>query len=157
MCKWRIEWGVYRVTKWNACFNLCSKAQNKCKVTWDQAPHCGEKAKKLASKASPEVIWGGERMAEPGDMLLMPPIHPAAINLSLTCQHVIFSSRMSAWAYYVGFCKKYLNSRWSKLRRREIRMFQRKMCCVWLVKNLENIRVDSQEDSQVSSVCHDPF
>ena len=84
------------MTKWNSCFNLCSKAQNKCKVTWDQALHCGEKAKKLASKASPEVIWGGERMAEPGDMPLMPPIYPAAINLSLTCQHVIFSSRMSA-------------------------------------------------------------
>ena len=49
------------MTKWNACFNLCSKAQNKCKVAWDQAPHWGEKAKKLASEANQEVIWGGEK------------------------------------------------------------------------------------------------
>ena len=148
MCKLLIEWGVYIVTKWNACFNLCRKAQNKCKVTWNQAPHCGEKAKKIGEQSKPRGNLGeGKGWRSPGDMPLMPLIHPAVINLSLTCQHVIFSARMSAWAYYVGFCKKYLNSRWSKLQRREIRMFQRKMCCVWLVKNLENIGVDSQEDS----------
>ena len=31
-----------------------------------------------------------------GDMSLIPPIRPPAINLSLKCQHVKFSSRMSA-------------------------------------------------------------
>ena len=58
MCKWRIEWRVYRVSKWNACFNLCSKAQNKCKVTWDQAPHCGEKAKKIGEQSKPRGNLG---------------------------------------------------------------------------------------------------
>ena len=84
------------MTKWNACFNLCSKAQNKCKVTWDQAPHWGEREKKLASEANQGVICGGERVAEPGDMPLMPPICPPVINLSLTCQYVMFSSWMPA-------------------------------------------------------------
>ena len=51
----------------------------------------GEK-KKSAGEASREV----ERVAQPGDMSLMPPIRPPAINLSLKCQHVKFSSRMSA-------------------------------------------------------------
>ena len=51
----------------------------------------GEK-KKSAREASREV----ERVAQPGDMSLMPPIRPPAINLSLKCQHVKFSSRMSA-------------------------------------------------------------
>ena len=51
----------------------------------------GEK-KKSAREASREV----ERVTQPGDMSLMPPIRPPAINLSLKCQHVKFSSRMSA-------------------------------------------------------------
>ena len=51
----------------------------------------GEK-KKSAREASREV----ERVAQPGDMSLMPPIRPPAITLSLKCQHVKFSSRMSA-------------------------------------------------------------
>ena len=55
----------------------------------------GEK-KKSAREASREVVWGGERVAQPGDMSLMPPICPPVINLSLKCQHVKFSSRMSA-------------------------------------------------------------
>ena len=38
-------------------------------------------------------------------MPLMVLIRPPAINLSLKCQHVKFSSRMSAWAYYVAFVK----------------------------------------------------
>ena len=50
------------------------------------------KKKKSAREASREV----ERVAQPGDMSLMPPIRPPAINLSLKCQHVKFSSRMSA-------------------------------------------------------------
>ena len=56
----------------------------------------GEKKKKSAREASREVVWEGERVAQPGDMSLMPPIRPPAINLSLKCQHVKFSSRMSA-------------------------------------------------------------
>ena len=39
-------------------------------------------------------LWRG-RVEEPGDMPLMPPIRPPDINLSLKCQHVKFSSRMS--------------------------------------------------------------
>ena len=52
-------------------------------------------------------------------MPLMPQIRPPTINLSLKCQHVK-SSRMSAWAHYVAFVKKYLNSRWSKSASKEI-------------------------------------
>ena len=44
-------------------------------------------------------------MREPGDMPLMLPIHPPAINLSLKCQHIKFSSGMSVGAYYVAFVK----------------------------------------------------
>ena len=69
----------------------------------DQAPYWREKekkfgvgGKKMASEVSREVVWGEERTAEPGDMPLMPPIRPPAINLSLKCEHVKFSSRMSA-------------------------------------------------------------
>ena len=62
------------------------------RVVWDQALHWGEKEKKICvdekKKLIWEVIWGGERMAEPGDMPLMPCRFPA-INLSLKCQHVI--------------------------------------------------------------------
>ena len=79
----------------------------------------GEK-KISVNKASWEVVWGGERVAEPGDMPLMPPIHPPAIDLSLKCQHIKLSSLMSAWACYVAFVKKYLNSRWSKSANKEI-------------------------------------
>jgi len=63
-----------------------------------------KKKKKSACEESREVVWGGKRVAEPGDMPLMTPIRPPAINLSLKFQH--FSSS----AYYVGFVKKYLNS-----------------------------------------------
>ena len=38
----------------------------------------GQIGKISASEASPAVVWGGgegERAAEPGDMLLMPPFH----------------------------------------------------------------------------------
>ena len=84
------------MTKWNACFNLCSKAQNKCKVTWDQAPHWGERAKKIGERSKPRGnLWRGKG-GEPGDMPLMPPICPPVINLSLTCQYVMFSSWMPA-------------------------------------------------------------
>ena len=61
--------------------------------------------KKSASVASREVVWGGKRVAEPGDMPLMPQIHPPAINLSLKFQ------QFSTSAFYVTFVKKYLNSR----------------------------------------------
>ena len=54
-------------------------------LAWYQAPHCGKKGKKSAIEASREVVWVGERAAEPGDMPLMPPIRPPAINLSLKC------------------------------------------------------------------------
>ena len=49
-------------------------------VAWDQAPHCGkkekkpafaQKKKKSASEASREVVWEGERVAEPGAMPFM--------------------------------------------------------------------------------------
>ena len=79
-------------------------------------------------------------------------IRPPAINLSIKCQHIKFSLRISTWAYYVAFVKKkYLNSRWSKsarkqgdqlnfdrqlewhqLRPEEIKTFQRKMRRVWV-------------------------
>ena len=77
------------------------------------------KKKKSASEASRELVWRGERVTDPGDMPLMPQIGPPTINLSLKCQHVK-SSRMSAWAHYVAFVKKYLNSRWSKSVSKEI-------------------------------------
>ena len=80
----------------------------------------GEKKKNSACDASREVVWGGERVAQPGDMSLMPPIRPPAINLSLKCQHVKFSSRMSAWANYAALVKKHLNSRWSNSVSKEI-------------------------------------
>ena len=76
-----------------------SAAQRKL-MAWDQAPHYGKKEKKIGigkkKSASREVIWGGEGVAEPGDMPWMALIRPPAINLSLKCQHVKFSSRMSA-------------------------------------------------------------
>ena len=53
------------------------------------------------SEASRAVVWGGERVAEHGDMPLMLPIRsppPPANKLLLKCQYVKFSSRMSAWA-----------------------------------------------------------
>jgi len=73
-------------------------------IAWDKDPHRGKKEKKIvvgekeksASQGSREVVWGRERVAEPGDMPLMPSIRPIAINLSLKCQHVKVSSRMSA-------------------------------------------------------------
>ena len=56
--------------------------------------------KKIAYKVSREVVWGGGggrgRVTEPGDMPLMPPIRNPAINLSLKCEYVKFSSWMSA-------------------------------------------------------------
>ena len=52
--------------------------------------------KKSASQASREVVWGRERVAEPGDKPLIPSIRPPAINLLLKCQQVKFASRMSA-------------------------------------------------------------
>ena len=71
----------------------------------------GGRKKKSTSETSREVVWGEERVADPGDIPLMPPIRPPAISLALKCQHVKFSSRMSARAYYVAFVCKYLNSR----------------------------------------------
>ena len=65
-------------------------------VAWDQG-------KKLASEASRDVVLGEQRWH--GDMPLMLWIHRPAINLSLKCQHVKFSSRTSAWAYYAAFVK----------------------------------------------------
>ena len=59
-------------------------------LAWDQALYWGKKGKKSPSEASREVVWGRERMAEPGDMPLMPPIRPPATNLSLKCQHINF-------------------------------------------------------------------
>jgi len=40
--------------------------------------------KNSASEASRKVVWGGEIVAKPGDMPLMPQIRPPAINLSFT-------------------------------------------------------------------------
>ena len=56
--------------------------------------------KKLASEAIRKVVWGGKRVAGPGDMPLMPPIRHPAINLSLKCQ------QFSTSAYCVAFVKK---------------------------------------------------
>ena len=39
---------------------------------------------------------GGGGVTEPGEMPFMPPIRNPAINLSLKCEYVKFSSRMSA-------------------------------------------------------------
>ena len=67
------------------------------RVVWDQALHRGGKEKNRCGRKKKviwEVIWGGERMAWPGDMPLMLR-RPPVINLSLKCQHVKFSSRMS--------------------------------------------------------------
>ena len=60
----------------------------------------GVGGKKSASEASREVVWGGKRVAEPGDMPLMPPMRPPGINMSLKFQHFSTSS------YYVAFVKK---------------------------------------------------
>ena len=38
----------------------------------------------------------------------------------LSCQHIKFSSQMSAWVYYVASVKKHLNSAWSKSASKEI-------------------------------------
>ena len=65
----------------------------------------GVGGKKSASEASGKVLLGGKRVAELGDMPLMPPMRPPAINLSLKCQ--LFSTS----AFYVAFVKKFLNSR----------------------------------------------
>ena len=46
------------MTKWNACFKLCSKAQTKCKVAWDRAPHWGEKAKNIGERSKPRGNLG---------------------------------------------------------------------------------------------------
>ena len=88
---------------------------------WEKGEKIGVgENKKSTLEASREVVWGGERVAEPGYMSLMPPIRPPATNLSLKCQHVKFSSRMSAWANYAAFVKKYLSSRWSNSASKEI-------------------------------------
>ena len=90
-------------------------------TAWDQAPQFGKKTKKkIANETSRAVVWGGEIVAEPGDMPLMPPIRPPAINLSLKCQHVKFLSRMFLicrfWKIYIFF-----NSPgWMKLKRDQL-------------------------------------
>ena len=56
----------------------------------------GGKGEKYWQVKQAEVVWGGKMEAEHGDMPLMPPICPPAINLSLQCQHVKFSSWMLA-------------------------------------------------------------
>ena len=53
------------------------------------------KKKKFDKGSEPRGTVGGERVAEPGDMPLMPQICPPASNLSLKCQHVKFSPQMS--------------------------------------------------------------
>ena len=83
--------------------NIISQTMNKHVFPGTRLRIGGKRRKKSASEASRAVVWGGERVTEPGDKPLMPPIRPPAINLSLKFQHVKFSSRMSAWAY----CKKY--------------------------------------------------
>ena len=51
----------------------------------------GKREEKSANEASREVVWGGKRVEEPGNMPLMPPIRPLPINLSLKYQHVKFT------------------------------------------------------------------
>ena len=72
---------------------------------------------------SQEVVWGGERVAEPGDMPLMWRIHPAAINLSLkssTHQVLITDVSMSLFCCSNLWKMQYLNSKWSKSASKEI-------------------------------------
>ena len=109
----RDPWKLLRNNGFNSArkFSVFSKVWglwDNLLLAWDQAPHCGKKEKKISvgekksvSKVSWEVVWGEERVVEPGDLSLMPTIHPPAINLLLKCQDVKFSSRMSAWVYYV--------------------------------------------------------
>ena len=76
---------------------------------WDHDPHCRKKEKKsaLAKKKNRRTkSLGRGWVEETGDKPLIPRISPLAINLSLKCQHVKFSSRMSALACYVTFVKK---------------------------------------------------
>ena len=102
-------------------------------IAWDQALHWGKKEKKNRRAKKKQFdkgselrdAVGGERVAELGDMSLMPQICPPASNLSLKCQHVKFSPRMSAWAYYVVFVCKYLNSRWKEYKQRDLLNFVR--------------------------------
>ena len=78
-------------------------------LAWDQDPHCRKKEKKsaLAKKKNRRTkSLGRGWVDETGDKPLIPPISPLAINLSLKCQHLKFSSRMSALACYVTFVKK---------------------------------------------------
>ena len=79
--------------------------------------------KKLASEASQEVVWGGERVVEPGDIPLMWQIHPPAINLSLkssTHQVLITDVSVSLLCCSNLWKIQYLNSRWSKSASKEI-------------------------------------
>ena len=69
------------------------------KKNWRGRKKIGERSEPRGSQC------GGKRVAEPGDMPLMPSIRPHGINLSLKCQHV------STSAYYVAFVKRDLNSR----------------------------------------------
>ena len=73
-------------------------------IAWDQALHWGKKEKKIGGRKKKKFdkgselrdAVGGERVAELGDMPLMPQICLPESNLSLKCQHVKFSPRMSA-------------------------------------------------------------
>ena len=85
----------------------------------------GEKGEKKLACSVAVVLGcgggGGGRVEEPVDIPLMLPIHPPAINLSLKCQHVMFSALMSTWVYYFVFVKKNLNShRWIKKIERDL-------------------------------------
>lgn len=151
---------------------LFAKQLIKGKVAWVQAPQwekgkkqgTWKKKEKSASGTSRPVDLG--RVKGGGDMLSMPPICPPAMNLSLKCHHVKFSSRMTAWAYYVASIKKYLNSRRVRvqakrsptgvtpLRRRVIRTFYRKMRRVRPVKNSQIDSFASKKIPQVHSVRH---
>ena len=64
---------------------------------WEKREKKSESEKKKFDKGSePRGSLGEERVVEPEDMPLMPPICPSASNLSLKCPHVKFSPRMSA-------------------------------------------------------------
>lgn len=93
---------IYRIIQTNT---NCGKTATTCSLGPDST--LGEKGEKinLASEGSRAVVWGWERVGEPGDTPYMRPICPPANKLSFKYQHIKFSSRMSACVYCFTFWK----------------------------------------------------
>ena len=72
------------------------------------------KKEKICERSEPRGSLGRRKGGVPGDIMsLMPPIPLPEINLSLSCQHVKFSSRICQRELIIPLLskKKYLNSR----------------------------------------------